>query len=302
MLLVAGVLPAPGSVDRSHERVGAARSIELASEDPMAGRRVETARRPASNRGGGRSEVEIASTASLARDDASWVAEGQIAGLIATAPTDGSTLPGGWADDEVLALGSTNPERPLAVVAQHTEAGALRLEVPYRSQLDGSPWARANCGPVALGMMLDYLGLSFSSEQLRGESQNAQRMWGNNTGTLMEALAATAELHGAHVVGFRNGRDLRRWTTTDVRAEVEQGIPVLLQVRMRNVPGRQDWPRASDHYLVIVGLSVDDFLYHDPIDSDGLGAYRSLTAAELDRAMDTGDRRYSHAGFGLRTP
>jgi hypothetical protein len=215
-------------------------------------------------------------------------------------PSNAVAFAGGWSGPRWDRWGDA-PAAP-AVAELPPEVLGFRLAVPYRSQLDNTAWAQSNCGPAALGMMLEYLGMNFSSEQLRGEAQNAQRMWGNSIGTLMEALATTAELHGAQVVGFRDGRSLRRWTTTDVRAEVEQGLPVLVQVHMRNVPGRQDWPRASDHYLVVVGLTDDGFIYHDPIDADGPGAFRSMPEAQLDRAMTAGDRRYSHTGFGVRFP
>src|SRR4051812_3082741 len=33
------------------------------------------------------------------------------------------------------------------------------LSVPYRSQLDGTPYAQANCGPTALAMVLAYYGI-----------------------------------------------------------------------------------------------------------------------------------------------
>src|SRR5205814_9519215 len=36
------------------------------------------------------------------------------------------------------------------------------LPLPYRSQLDGSPYAGANCGPTALSMVLAYYGIDAS--------------------------------------------------------------------------------------------------------------------------------------------
>ena len=60
-----------------------------------------------------------------------------------------------------------------------------RMFVPYRSQLDGTPWAGANCGPTTLGMGLASLGMNISSTELRRQVLNAQGMWGNNVGTLI---------------------------------------------------------------------------------------------------------------------
>ena len=41
------------------------------------------------------------------------------------------------------------------------------LPVPYRSQLDGSAYAQANCGPTALAMVLAYYGIDDSLWSLR---------------------------------------------------------------------------------------------------------------------------------------
>src|SRR5215216_502581 len=48
------------------------------------------------------------------------------------------------------------------------------LQLPYRSQLDGSPYAGANCGPTSLSMMLAYYGIEASPWELRVKSMKAQ--------------------------------------------------------------------------------------------------------------------------------
>jgi hypothetical protein len=49
----------------------------------------------------------------------------------------------------------------------------------------------------------------------------------------------------------------------------------------------------------VTGLVGENFLYHDPVDSDGVGYDRIMTTAELARAMQATDRRYTQAGFAL---
>jgi len=200
-------------------------------------------------------------------------------------------LPGGAESGRIDLL----PGNPFSVGPRE------RIAVPYRSQLDGSPWERANCGPTALSMGLASLGIDLSTAQLRQETLRAQGLAGNNVGTLMEALAKVAEQDGAQVVGLRDGARLKQWTIDDLRTQVRAGHPIIVQVFMRGLPGRQDWPAATDHYLVITGLVGDNLLYNDPIDVDGPGNDRVISPTDLERAMKAGDRRYAFAGFALAT-
>jgi len=182
-----------------------------------------------------------------------------------------------------------------AIVAPTT----IRVHAPYVSQLDSSPWAEANCGPTALAMALQAFGANVSSSDLRKEVLAAQGIWGDDAGVLMEALAQVGEMHGARVLDFRDEGGLKRWTLDDVRTHVRSGNPVIAQVVFRALPGRDQSPYWGDHFIVITGLVGEDFLYNDPVDSDGIGYDRLLTASELSQAMLASDRRYSRAAFAL---
>jgi uncharacterized protein YvpB len=171
--------------------------------------------------------------------------------------------------------------------------------VPYRSQLDRTPWAGANCGPTALGMGLESLGINVSSTELRRQVLNSQGIWGNNVGTLMDALARVAASHGARPIGLYDGNQIARWSLEDVREQLRAGRPVIVQVRFRALPGRAGVRYYNDHYIILTGLSGTSFVYHDPLDSDGPGANRVMTAAQLESAMNASDRRYAYAAFAL---
>jgi LysM repeat protein len=180
-----------------------------------------------------------------------------------------------------------------------TQAGVSKLSVPYRSQLDGTAWAGANCGPTSLGMGLAALGIDLSSTELRRQTLNAQGMWGNNVGTLMDALARVATQNGAKAIGLYDGNKVARWSQDDLRTQLRAGRPVIVQVRFRALPGRAGVRYYNDHYIILTGLSGDRFLYHDPLNSDGPGADRVLTPAQLEAAMNASDSRYAYAGFAL---
>jgi hypothetical protein len=159
---------------------------------------------------------------------------------------------------------------------------ALRLKVPYRTQLDGTLWAEANCGPTVLSMVLEGRGIEVSSGQVRKLVLDAQGVWGHDTGVYMEALAEVAGQYGLRVVGLRDRNGpLRSWSVEEVRAQVQLGRPVILQVAYQGLPGRE---RA---------------LYGDPVNSDGVGFDRLMGPAQLQRAMNATDQRYAHAGFAL---
>ena len=177
--------------------------------------------------------------------------------------------------------------------------GVARLAVPYRSQLDGMPWAGANCGPTSLGMGLESLGIKVSSTELRRQTLNAQGMWGNNVGTLMDALAKVATSNGARPVGLYDGNRLAKWSTKDLREQLQAGRPVIVQVRYRALPGRAGVPYFNDHYVILTGTSGESFLYNDPIDSDGPGANRLMSAAQLEATMNASDQRYAYSAFAL---
>lgn len=176
----------------------------------------------------------------------------------------------------------------------------LRLSVPYRSQLDGTPWASANCGPATLGMALEGLGVSASSTELRRQVLDAQQIWSDDVGSFMEALVTVARANRVRVLDFTEGGALKRWTIEDVRRQVQAGRPVIAQVAYQALPGRAEAAYDGDHFIVITGLVGDSFLYNDSIDSDGVGFDRLMTAAELRRAMATAtDRTYANAAFAL---
>ena len=179
------------------------------------------------------------------------------------------------------------------------QPGAPRIAVPYRSQLDRTPWAGANCGPTALGMGLGSLGINLSSTELRRQVLNAQGMWGNNVGTLLDALARVAVANGARTVGPTDGNRIARWSLDDVREQLRAGRPVIAQVRFRALPGRAGVRYFGDHYIILTGLSGDNFLYNDPLDSDGPGANRLMTPNQLHTAMNASDQRYAYAAFAL---
>jgi len=217
-------------------------------------------------------------------------------------PGDGRTRQAmtGWVNAVDLDVGRAPAPRelPLAYPAD-TAMDIAHVFAPYRSQLDGSPYAEANCGPTAIGMALEAFGIAVPSRQLRADALNAQRMWGNGTGTLITALASVVRQHGLSTIGLEGDGVIRRWPLDEIRAHIQAGHPVIVQVRYRSLPGRGAVRFFGDHYILVTGVVGDSFLYNDPIDIDGIGWDRIMSGDRLRTAMDASDRRYAFAAFAV---
>jgi uncharacterized protein YvpB len=149
-------------------------------------------------------------------------------------------------------------------------------------------------------MAMAAFGVSVPAPRLRAEALDAQRMWGNGTGTLMTALAAVVEGHGLKTHGLRDAAgNIDTWSLDDLRGQLRQRRPVVVQVRYRALPGREATRYYGDHYIVITGILDDGFLYNDPIDFDGAGWDRVISGERLRQAMDATDTRYRYAGFSV---
>lgn len=164
----------------------------------------------------------------------------------------------------------------------------VSLDVPYRTPLDGSAAAGANCGPASLGMILDSFGIAVPTATLRERAHRFQGTSGLDTGFLLEVLEQVVESYGLEGQALLKNRRYRGWTLDDVRRHLRAGHPVILQLRYRLMPGRE-WASVSyDHYLVLTGIDGDDFLFNDPIPWSGKGQGR-ITAAQLLRAWGSSD-------------
>jgi hypothetical protein len=178
------------------------------------------------------------------------------------------------------------------------EEAAYSLAVPYRGQLDGSPYAGSNCGPAALAMVLAAYGRDVSIAELRAMVNDLQGTWGDpEAGTAIENLAVIARSHGLTPLDLAEGARLRRWTLDDVRRHLAAGHPVVPQVWYRGLPARAQRSYNGDHYIVLVGYAGDEFIYHDPIDLDGVGPAARITAGQLERAWRESDLPFAALAF-----
>ncbi len=224
-------------------------------------------------------------------------------------PGDGRQVPPteGWVDGDMLARTRTPAARDLPWAYPDDLRADVRINVPYRTQLDGSDFASVNCGPTVLGMALESFGVNVPSSDLRGlvlSSQDADPS-DSDSGSFIWALARVAQSEGVRTHGLydADGSGLHHWSLDEIRTSVHRGQPVIVQVVYRGLPGREESGYYGDHYIVITGLMGDSFLYNDPIGGSSAqespGWDRIIAPAELTRAMRASDTGYAYTAFGL---
>lgn len=174
------------------------------------------------------------------------------------------------------------------------------LTVPYRSQLDGMPYAEANCGPTTANMVLEAFGFQVPQAALRREVLALQPAEDcDDCGTYIQSLVEVIARRGLKTTKLHDEpEDFHRWTLEEIRAELRGGRPVVAQVYFRRLPGREAANYYGDHYVVLTGLLGDRFVYNDSIDSDGGGYGRLITAQALDAAMRESDFPYAAFSVG----
>lgn len=182
----------------------------------------------------------------------------------------------------------TIPDATLSVLRSRGESGML-WQVPFRSQLDGSFYQHANCGPASLAMVLESFGVSLPTGILRQTANRLQGSYGYLDGIGIDYLVNMAEDAGLEPEHLYDGSWYRRWYPELVRWHVRQGHPVLTLVKYRSLPGNDDSQSTSDHYVVITGLIGDSFVYNDPAFLGTGGYARIISEQGLTFAWDRSD-------------
>jgi hypothetical protein len=176
----------------------------------------------------------------------------------------------------------------------------LVLDIPYRSQLDGSAFAAANCGPTTINMVLEAYGHKIGQPALRKEILSYQPDEDcDDCGVYIQNLAGALSRRGLLVDGLGTGEPetFHRWTIDELRSALRDGHPVVAEVYYRGLPARSNSAYYGDHYIVLTGLLGDRFVFNDPIDAEGPGYSRLISASALDYAMSESD--FPYAAFSV---
>jgi hypothetical protein len=162
------------------------------------------------------------------------------------------------------------------------------FEPPYRTQLDDSIYARSDCGPAVLGMVLGTYGVEQDTLDLRRLTHTYQGTWpAVRVGTALQHIAHVAVDFGLASYGLYEGDEsFHQWTIEEIAREVASGHLVIPLVRFGLLPGHEDTGLRWGHYILLYGIQGDGFIYHDPaVRPVEEGAARWISRAQLDRAM-----------------
>jgi uncharacterized protein YvpB len=196
-----------------------------------------------------------------------------------------------------LALGMLLSSLTVSTVAASEPQNDVVLPVPIISQYDGTVWGPSNCGPAASAMVLESFNRIVPKEELRKRANQLLGIASPDTGTRIQDLAQTVEEFGLTVNGPYDGKEIRKWTLEELRQEIREGRPVVVQTRLRLLPNHLGVNTTADHYVAIVGLEGDGFLYNDSAFKNGTGETLTMSSAELSRAW--GGSKFPFAAFSV---
>jgi Peptidase_C39 like family len=193
---------------------------------------------------------------------------------------------------------TANPSLPLT--PGWVDESLLWLGVPSRTQYDGTPYQAANCGPSALGMILEAYGLKLPTAELRDYANYLQGTYGYDDGIALDYLAEIGRRANLQPLGlYQTGGGYRRWSVEDVRAAVRDGYPVIALVVYRLLPGNGGYGGNTNHYVVLDGLAGEDFLYNDSAFGGSGGRGLVISAEQLETAWATADIPQHAVAFAI---
>ncbi|MFN0070423.1 MAG: C39 family peptidase [Chloroflexota bacterium] len=198
---------------------------------------------------------------------------------------------GGIPDGSVqLRAASLEPLRYAAgnnrlAAAKRWENGAtVWLGVPFRTQMDGTYFSQVNCGPASLAMAMGAFGISLDPHGIREYVNFISGNLDSDAGTSLDHIARVAREAGLRTLDLYSARGYRTWDLNLVRQHVAQGHPVITLTRYQSLPGNGNSRFDTDHYVVITGLSGDDFIYNDPAFGSNAGYGLLISGPDLERA------------------
>jgi hypothetical protein len=185
----------------------------------------------------------------------------------------------------------TGHAQPIADTWYRAALVRRAVEPPYRTQLDDSMYARSDCGPAVLGMVLDAYGIDQDTLELRQLTHTYQGTWpAVRVGTALQHMAHVAEDFGLSTYGLYddddNGSAFHQWTVDELAAQVGSGRLAIPLVRFGLLPGHETTGVRFGHYILLYAVEGDGFMYQDPaVRPIEDGRARWISREQLDRAM-----------------
>ena len=183
---------------------------------------------------------------------------------------------------------------PASQVRSWSNDSSLWLGVPFKTQIDGTPFSLVNCGPASLAMVLSAFGMPIDPAYIRDYVNHLTGDYSTDDGTSLEVLARVAREAGLNTFGPLYG-----WSINAIREQVRAGHPVITLVKYRSLPGHGTSLAEFDHYIVITGLAGEDFIYNDAAFATDYGYNLLITPGDLERAWSFSSIPRHAVGIGL---
>ncbi|MCC7106492.1 MAG: C39 family peptidase [Chloroflexi bacterium] len=180
------------------------------------------------------------------------------------------------------APGRTSPSQPQTT----RTATMLWLGVPFVTQLDGTPYAAVNCGPASTAMVLGTFGIRLPAATIRDYVNYMSGVFSLDAGTSLDHLGRVVREAGLETHDLYDGGAYRRWDPALLREHLQSGHPIVTLVKYRALPGNGGSLADLDHYIVISGLSGNDFVYNDAAFTTDRGYGLLMSEGDLLRAWD----------------
>ena len=155
---------------------------------------------------------------------------------------------------------------------------ATVLDVPWASQLGpDAAYSNSDCGPACVAMWLRWIGRAVNVDQV----SQATGLPKGYKYTVPANLMAAAKTFGLMLERVLNV------SVDDLCRAIDSGAPTIALVHYPSLPAevRYDHKFNSGHWVLVVGYTRDDVIYHDPYWPDSRGQRVRIARADFERAM-----------------
>lgn len=163
-----------------------------------------------------------------------------------------------------------------AIVQQQIAPAPHLLSVPWLSQLGpDAAYSNSDCGPADVAMWLRLVGKIVSVDDV----SKATGLSAGYHYTIPAQLIAAAGHYGLSLMRIVSA------TIDQLHAEIDAGRPIIVLVHYASLPARYDANFTAGHWLLVIGYTDTEIIYHDPYWPDTRGQAIHCPIARFEHAM-----------------
>lgn len=168
----------------------------------------------------------------------------------------------------------------------------MLLDVEYMSQLgDGANRAIHDCGPACLAMLINHIRDTHLTVDGVCEVMGIS---GRDLGAAIWFLSGTAKTYGVRVLHMTGLYPYKIEEMLNIALQ-----PAIALVRYQALPNRYDASYTGGHYVLIVGVTENDVVIHDPYWPDARGANQRVPRGTFEQAWTADGVGFKVSGQAL---